>query len=414
MKRRVVVTGMGVFTQTGKNVEEFYDNLLNGVSGISRIERFDPSELSVQIAGEIKNYEAESYFERNEAKRLDRFTQYALIAAESAIKDSLLDLDTINRDKFAVITASGIGGMETWQSNHKILLEKGPRRVSPLFIPMMISDIAAGRISMKWNLKGPNFSVTSACASSGHAIGTAFRTIQYGDADYAICGGAEAVITDLAIAGFTNMKALSSRNDDPVHASRPFDKDRDGFVMGEGSGMLIMEDYEHAVKRGARIYAELAGIGFSGDAKDIVAPDPEGDGAKRAMLAAVADAGIKPEDIDHINTHGTATPTGDYAETFGIKKAFGEHSYKIAINSTKSMTGHLLGAAGAVELIGTIKAVQTDTVHPTVNLDNPDLPVCDLDYTPHKFAKRTVRYAISNTFGFGGHNASILVKKFEG
>lgn len=414
MKRRVVVTGMGVFTQLGSDVDEFYNNLLNGVSGISRIERFDPSELSVQIAGEIKNYDPEKHFEKNEAKRLDRFTQYALIAAKSAINDSGLDLSSVDRDRFAVITASGIGGMETWQTNYQTLIDKGPRRVSPLFIPMMISDIAAGRISMKWDLKGPNYSLTSACASSGHAIGSAYRTIQYGDADYAICGGAEAVITNLAIAGFANMKALSSRNDDPVHASRPFDRDRDGFVMGEGSGMLILEDYDHAVKRGARIYAEIVGIGFTGDAKDIVAPDPEGDGAKRAMLAAVSDAGIRPEDIDHINTHGTATPTGDYAESVGIKKAFGEHAYKIAVNSTKSMTGHLLGAAGAVELIGTIKAVQTDTVHPTVNLDNPDLPVCDLDYTPHKFVKRTVRYAISNTFGFGGHNASLLVKKFEG
>ncbi|HAQ60492.1 TPA: beta-ketoacyl-[acyl-carrier-protein] synthase II [Candidatus Delongbacteria bacterium] len=414
MKRRVVVTGMGVFTALGTDVEEFYNNLLNGVSGISTIERFDTAEMSVKIAGEIKNFDPEKYFERNEAKRLDRFTQYALIAAESAIKDCGMDLNTVDRDRFAVITASGIGGMETWQTNYKVMLEKGPRRVSPLFIPMMISDIAAGRISMKWDLKGPNYSLTSACASSGHAIGTAYRTIQYGDADFAICGGAEAVITDLAIAGFANMKALSTRNDEPQKASRPFDKDRDGFVMGEGSGMLILEEYEHAVKRGAKIYAEMAGIGFSGDAKDIVAPDPEGNGAKRAMLAAVNDAGIKPEDIDHINTHGTATPTGDYAETAGIKLAFGDHAYKIAINSTKSMTGHLLGAAGAIELIGTVKAVQTDTVHPTINLDNQDLPACDLNYTPNKFINRTVKYAISNTFGFGGHNASILVKKFEG
>ncbi len=413
MKKRVVITGMGVFSALGTEIEEFYNNLLNGVSGISLIERFDTAEMSVKIAGEIKNYDPEKYFEKNEVKRLDRFTQYALIAAESAIKDSGLDLGSVDRNRFAVITASGIGGMETYQTNHQVLLEKGPRRVSPLFIPMMISDIAAGRISMKWDLRGPNFSLTSACASSGHAIGTAFRTIQYGDADLAVCGGAEAVITDLAIAGFANMKALSTRNDEPLRASRPFDKDRDGFVMGEGSGMLILEEYEHAIKRGARIYAELAGIGFSGDAKDIVAPDPEGDGARRAMLAAVADAGIKPEDIDHVNTHGTATPTGDIAETVGIKKAFGEHAYKIAVNSTKSMTGHLLGAAGAIELIGTIKAVQTDTVHPTINLENPD-PECDLDYTPNKFANRTVRFAISNTFGFGGHNASILVKKFEG
>ena len=412
MKKRVVVTGMGVFSTLGTDVEEFYQNLLDGVSGIGMIERFDTTDFAVKIAGEIKNYDPENYFEKNEAKRLDRFTQYAMIAAESAMNDSGIDLNEINRDRFAVITGSGIGGMETWQSNHKVLMEKGPRRVSPLFIPMMISDIAAGRISMKYDLKGPNYSLTSACASSGHAIGTAFRTIMYGDADYAVCGGAEAVITDLAIAGFSNMKALSTRNDEPQKASRPFDKDRDGFVMGEGAGMLILEEYEHAVKRGARIYAEIGGAGFSGDAKDIVAPDPEGDGARRAMLAALADACLKPEDIDHINTHGTSTPTGDIPESLAIKAAFGEHAYKISINSTKSMIGHLLGAAGAVELIGTIKAVQTDTVHPTINLDNPDLPVCDLDYTPNKFVKRTVRNALSNTFGFGGHNSSILVKKF--
>ncbi|MCK4978900.1 MAG: beta-ketoacyl-ACP synthase II [Candidatus Delongbacteria bacterium] len=413
MRRRVVITGMGVVSVLGYDIEEFYQNLLNGKNGISLIERWDTTEHSVKIAGEIKDFDPADHFERNEAKRLDRFTQYALVAAKSAIDDSKIDLDSIDNDRFGVITGSGIGGMETYQENHKKLLERGPRRVSPLFIPMMIPDIAAGRISMKWDLRGPNYTTVSACASSGHAIGNAYRTIQYGDADIMIAGGAEAVITDLAIAGFSNMKALSSRNDEPEKASRPFDNDRDGFVMGEGAGMLILEEYEHAMKRGATVYAEIAGIGFSGDAKDIVAPDPEGGGAKRAMLAAVKDAGVSPEDIDHINTHGTSTPTGDIPETIGIKAAFGDHAYKIAINSTKSMIGHLLGGAGAVELIGTIKAVQTDTVHPTINQETPD-PMCDLNYTPNKYVERKVDYALSNTFGFGGHNSSILVKKFKG
>lgn len=411
MKRRVVITGMGVFSSLGSEIDEFYNNLLAGKSGVSMITRFDTTEYPVKIAGEIKDFNPTDWIDRNDAKRSDRFTQYALIAAEKAMTDCSINLDETDLERFGTITASGIGGLETLQNNYKKLLEKGPRRVSPLFIPMMIADIAAGKISMKYGLKGPNFSTVSACASSSHAIGTAFRTIQYGDADIILAGGAEAVITELAVAGFANMKATSRRNDEPEKASRPFDIDRDGFVMGEGSGMLILEEYEHAIKRGAKIYAEIGGVGFSGDAFDIVAPDPTGDGARRAMVAAVKDAGVEFTDVDHINTHGTSTPTGDIPETLAIKDAFGDHAFKIAINSTKSMIGHLLGAAGAVELIGTIKAVETNTVHPTINLDNQD-PACDLNYTPNKSIERKVDVAISNTFGFGGHNASVLIKKF--
>ena len=413
MKKRVVITGMGVFSSLGSEIDEFYNNLLAGKSGISMITRFDTTDYPVKIAGEIKDYKATDWLERNDAKRSDRFTQYALIAAEKAMTDSKINLEDVDLERFGTITASGIGGLETLQDNYKKLLERGPSRVSPLFIPMMIADIAAGKISMKYGLKGPNYSVTSACASSSHAIGTAFRTIQYGDSDIIMAGGAEGVITEVAVAGFANMKATSRRNDEPEKASRPFDIDRNGFVMGEGSGMIILEEYEHAMKRGAKIYAEIGGIGFSADAYDIVAPDPKGDGARRAMVAAVKDAGLNFEDIDHINTHGTSTPHGDIPETLAIKDAFGSHAYNIAVNSTKSMIGHLLGAAGAVELIGTIKAVETNTVHPTINLDNQD-PECDLNYTPNKSIERKVDVAISNTFGFGGHNASVLVKKFKG
>lgn len=412
MKRRVVVTGMGVVSALGFDVEEYYNNLLAGKSGISKIERFDASEFSTQIAGEIKDYDPSKYFERNQAKRMDRFCQYAMIAAMKAMEDSKIDVEKIDLDRAGVITASGIGGMETFQDNYAKFAAKGPRRISPLFIPMMISDISAGRISIQYGFKGPNYGVVSACASSGHAIGNAFRSIQYGDADVMICGGSEAPIIELGLGGFAIMRAISTRNDSPETASRPFDKDRDGFVMAEGGGMLILEDYEHAKKRGAKIYAEVKGIGFSGDAHDIVAPPNDGDGARRAMAAAIKDAGISTDEVDHVNTHGTSTPAGDIAEVNAIKELFGEKAYKLAINSTKSMTGHLLGAAGAVELIATIKAVETNTVHPTMNIENQD-PECDLDFTKDKPKNLDVNYAISNTFGFGGHNCSLVVSKFK-
>lgn len=411
MKRRVVVTGMGVISSIGSSVEEFYANLLAGKSGISHIELFDTTDFPVRIAGEVKGFDPTAYMERNEAKRMDRFCQFAMAASDLAIKDSGMDLEKVDMERVGVITASGIGGMNTFQDNHTLLMEKGNRRVSPMFIPMMISDIAAGRISMKYGFKGPNYSVVSACASSGHAVGSSLRAIQYGDADVMVCGGSEAVITKIGIAGFANMKAVSQRNDEPTRASRPFDKDRDGFVMGEGAGYLVLEELEHALARGAKIYAEVAGIGFTGDAHDIVQPHPEGNGAMRAMILALKDSGLKPEDIDHVNTHGTSTPLGDIAETKAIIGAFGDHAYKLAINSTKSMIGHLLGAAGAVELIATIKAVQTNTVHPTINLENQD-EECVLNYTPNQAIEREVRAALTNTFGFGGHNASLAVKKF--
>lgn len=413
MKRRVVVTGLGVFSSIGSNTEEFYQNLLDGKSGISLIDAFDITDFPVKIAGEIKNYKANDWFpkeERNDVKRMDRFCQFALIAAKEAMEDSKLDLEKEDTTRIGVITGSGIGGLISLQENYKKMLERGPARVSPLFIPMMIADIASGRISIKYGLKGPNYTTVSACASSGHAIGNSYKSIIYGDADIMVTGGAEAVICETAVAGFANMKATSRNNEEPTKASRPFDKGRNGFVMGEGSGMLVLEEYEHAKARGAKIYAEIVGVGYSADAYDIVMPDENGDGAQRAMKMAIDSSNLKPEDIDHINTHGTSTPRGDIAETVAIKRLFGDHAYKISVNSTKSMIGHLLGAAGAVETIATIKAVETDTVHPTINLDEAD-PECDLDYTANKYRKRIVNAALSNTFGFGGHNASILIKK---
>ncbi|PID26883.1 MAG: beta-ketoacyl-[acyl-carrier-protein] synthase II [Candidatus Cloacimonadota bacterium] len=414
MKRRVVVTGIGVISSVGKDADQFYNSLLEGKSGISAIERFDATDSPVKIAGEIKDFNPEEYMDRNTAKRMDRFCQFAIAASKAAIEDSGVDLEKVDLEKFGVITGSGLGGMDTLQDNYKKLLERGARRVSPLFIPMMISDIAAGQISMRWGLKGPNYTTTSACASSGHAIGNAFRTIQYGDADMMISGGAEAVITDLAIAGFTNMKALSRNNDNPEKASRPFDKDRDGFVMGEGSGMIVLEELEHAKKRGAKIYGEVVGFGFTADAHHITEPAPRGNGGKRAMETAMRYGNITPDMVDHINTHGTSTPTGDIPETQAIRDAFGDHAKNISINSTKSMIGHLLGAAGAVEFIATILATKTNKIHPTINLENQD-PECgeELNFVPNKMEERVVNYALTNTFGFGGHNCSILVKKFE-
>jgi len=412
MKRRVVITGMGIVSALGFDIDEFYSNLLNGKSAVSRIERFDASEFPVQIAGEIKDYNPLDWFDKNEAKRMDRFCQYGMIAARKAMEASNIDLGTIDKERFGVITGCGIGGMETFESNHEKLIKRGNRRVSPLFIPMMISDMLPGRISMAYGLKGINYSITSACASSGHAIGAAMKAIRYDEADLMIAGGAEAVITEMAVAGFGNMKATSRRNDEPEKASRPFDIDRNGFVMGEGSAIFVLEELEHALKRGATIYAEIAGMGASADAYDMVMPDEEGRGGAQAMRLALKDAGMQPNEIDHINTHGTSTPRGDIAETIAIKNLFGDHAQDIAVNSTKSMIGHLLGAAGAVELVSVVKSVMTDTVHPTINLDNQD-PECDLNYVPNHYIEKKVDAALCNTFGFGGHNASILVKKYK-
>jgi 3-oxoacyl-[acyl-carrier-protein] synthase II len=408
---RVVVTGLGVISPLGNDVNEFWQNLLAGKSGIDFITKFDAAEFETKFAGEVKDFQAEDFIDRKEARRMDLFTQYAIAAAEIAIKHSALNLDSLDKERVGVIVSSGIGGMDTFEKQSRILIERGPSRISPFFIPMLISDIAPGYIAIRFGFKGPNFSTVSACASSSHAIGEAFRTIQRGEADVMICGGAEATITPLGVAGFNAMKALSTRNDAPRKASRPFDKNRDGFVMGEGAGIVVLESLEHALKRGAAILGEVAGVGYTADAYHITAPAPGGEGAIRAMRKALDDAGLAPTEIDYINTHGTSTPHGDAAETGAIKSVFGEHAYQLNINSTKSLIGHLLGASGGVEFIVTALTVQENTVHPTINYEEPD-PECDLNCTPNEAQKKEVRAAISNSFGFGGHNVSIVVKKF--
>lgn len=411
-QHRVVVTGMGIISPLGLEVQEFWRNLLDGKSGIDYITKFDTTEFDTKFAGEVKNFQPENYMDRKEAKRMDLFTQYAVAAADDAVKNAALNLDSERRDRIGVIVSSGIGGMETFEKQSRILIERGPQRISPFFIPMLISDIAPGYISIRYGLRGPNFSTVSACASSSHALGEAYRCIQRGDTDVMICGGAEAAITPLGVGGFNAMKALSTRNDAPQKASRPFDKERDGFVMGEGAGIVVLESLEHALSRGTTIYNELAGIGYTADAYHITAPAPGGDGAIAAMQLALQDAHIAPEEIDYINAHGTSTPHGDIAETQAIKKVFGEHAYNLSINSTKSMIGHLLGASGGVEFITTVMSICEDVIHPTINQEVPD-PDCDLDYTANEVKRREVKAAISNSFGFGGHNVSIVAKKFE-
>lgn len=412
-KRRVVVTGMGAVTPIGIGVKDYWQGLLEGRNGVDLITHFDASNFDTKFAAEVKNFNPENYFDKKSVKRLDPFTQFALVSAQEAIEDSELNLDKIDKDRAGVIFGSGIGGMEALQNEHfKYFQAKNPGVISPFFIPMMIADLAAGQISIKYGLKGPNYATTSACATASHAIADAFMLIQRGSADIMFCGGSEAAIAEMSIGGFNSMKALSTWNDRYKEASRPFDKDRNGFVMGEGSGLLIIEELNHALNRGAKIYAELAGIGLTADAYHITAPAPGGEGAVRSMRAAILDAGLTIEDIDHINAHGTSTPYNDVNETKAIKTLFGDHAYKLVINSTKSMTGHLLGAAGGIEAIATILAIKYDIIPPTINLTNPD-PECDLNYSPLVATKKTVRAAISNTFGFGGHNASLLFKKFE-
>ncbi|RKD27815.1 3-oxoacyl-[acyl-carrier-protein] synthase II [Caminicella sporogenes DSM 14501] len=410
-RKRVVVTGIGVISPIGNGKENYWESLKNGVNGVDKITRFDASELSAQIAAEVKDFDPHDYIDKKEAKRMDRFTQFAIAASKMAVEDSKIDLDKINRDRFGVVLGSGVGGIETLEKEHQKLLKKGPRRVSPFFVPMMISNIGAGYISMHFGAKGPNATIVTACASSTHAIGDAFKIIQRGDADIMIAGGAEAAITPLAMAGFCSMKALSTRNDDPKTASRPFDRERDGFVMGEGSGIIIMEELEHALNRGARIYGEVVGFGMSADAYHITAPAPEGEGAARAMRLALEDAEINPEDIDYINAHGTSTPYNDKFETMAIKSVFEKHAYELSVSSTKSMTGHLLGAAGSIEAIACLLAIENSFIPPTINLTNPD-PELDLDYVPNKGIERTVNYALSNSLGFGGHNATLIFKKY--
>lgn len=412
MRKRVVVTGLGIISPVGTGIEQFWTALTNGVSGIRRITRFDAANFSTQIAGEVVDFDPVQYIDRKEARRMDRFTQFAVAAAGMAIEDAGLDLDTIDRDRVGVILGSGIGGIETLESQARVLEEKGPSRVSPVFVPMIISNMGAAQVAIEYDLRGPNLTCVSACASSNNSIGDAFKYIQLGYADVMVTGGTEAPITPLAIAGFCNMKALSSCNEEPDKACRPFDAGRDGFVAGEGAAILILETLEHAIKRDARIYAEIAGYGCTCDAYHMTAPDPEGRGAIKAMQAALKDAGAPIEAVDYINAHATSTPLGDKAETIAIKKVFGEHAAGIAISSTKSMTGHLLGAAGGLEAAVCSLVIQRGVIPPTINYEQPD-PDCDLDYVPNLARKAKVRFALSNSFGFGGHNATLAFKEYE-
>ena len=410
-KRRVVVTGLGMISPLGLDVQSSWQAIIQGKSGVGYITHFDAKDYPVRIAAEVKGFDPTKYIELKEVKKMDRFIHFAIAATEMAIADSKLKITPENSERIGIVIGSGMGGLPTIEYYHQVLLEKGWKRVSPFFIPMVIINLAAGQISIKYGIKGPNLAVTTACATGNHSIGKAFRMIQYGDADVMIAGGTEAVITPMAVAGFAIMRALSTRNEEPEKASRPFDVDRDGFVMGEGSGILILEELEHALKRGAKIYAELVGYGMTSDAYHITAPAPEGEGGARCMKMALNDAGISPEQIDYINAHGTATKQGDELETQAIKTIFGEHAYKLCVSSTKSMTGHLLGAAGGVEAIFTILSIYEDIVPPTINLDNPD-PECDLDYVPYNAKKKEIKYAMTNSFGFGGTNASLIFKKF--
>ncbi len=410
--RRVVATGLGVISPLGLEVAEFWRNLVAGKSGVGPITKFDTSDFDTKIAAEVKDFEPDRYIHRKEARRMDLFTQYAVAASENAIEQSGLNFENEDRDRVGVIVSSGIGGMQTFEKQTRTLIERGPRRISPFFIPMLISDIAPGYISIRHGLRGPNFSTISACASSSHAIGEAFRTIQRDEVDVMICGGAEATVTPLGVGGFSAMKALSTRNGEPQKASRPFDKSRDGFVLGEGAGIIVLESLDHAVNRDATILAEVAGVGYTADAYHITAPAPGGEGAKAAMRKALKDADMKPDEIDYINTHGTSTPQGDVAETKAIKEVFGEHVNSLNINSTKSMVGHLLGASGGVEFIATTMSLKEGVIHPTINQEDPD-PECDLNYTANDSVRRDVRKAISNSFGFGGHNVSIALKQYE-
>lgn len=412
MKRRVVITGLGAISPVGLNVEELWNSLLEGKSGISLVEKFDTSEMSSKVAGEIKNFNAVDHFDKKEIKKIDLYTQYAVVAAREAYKDSGLTKDNFDPDRAGCITGAGIGGMWTFQDEVFKFAAKGARRISPFFIPKMISNIAAGQVAIDLDLKGINYNVSSACASANHAIGTAFRAIQYGDADIIFTGGTEGAVNPVAMAGFCAMRALTTRNDEPQKASRPFDKDRDGFVMSEGAGIVVLEELEHAKKRGAKIYAELVGYGATCDAHHITAPAPGGLGSARAMNFAIKDAEMAPEDIDYINAHGTSTPLNDKGESAAFISVFGDRSKDIHINSTKSMVGHMLGAAAGIEAIVCAKSLQTGIIHPTINYETPD-PECPLNYTPNSSIHADIKTALSNSLGFGGHNAAVIFKKYE-
>ncbi|MEK7449347.1 MAG: beta-ketoacyl-ACP synthase II [Planctomycetota bacterium] len=410
--KRVVITGLGIVCSLGLNKEEVWANLLAGKSGAGPITAFDAKDYDVRIAAEVKNFNPDNWIDKREVKRLDRFAQFAIVCAKQAVQDAGLDFDKCDRKRVGTIIGSGVGGFSEYEEQHTRLLQKGPTRVSAFVIPKLMMNAAPGQVAIHFGLKGPNFAVASACASANHAIGIAFKTIQNDDADIILTGGSEAAITPLGLAGFAALKALSPRNDEPTKASRPFDKNRDGFLMGEGCGILVFEKLEHALARGAKIYAEVLGFGMNDDGYHITAPDPAGEGAAESMRLALADAGLKPEDINYINAHGTSTQLNDAIETKAMKKVFGEYAKKLAINSTKSMTGHLLGAAGGVELIATVLSIRDNKVHPTINYETPD-PECDLDYVPNVARNLTVNAAMSNTFGFGGHNASVVVGKYK-
>jgi 3-oxoacyl-[acyl-carrier-protein] synthase II len=412
MKRRVVITGMGAVTPVGTGVQEFWQSLLDGKSGIDYVTRIDTSQLPTKIGGEVKNFDPSQYIDKKEARRMDRFAQFAVASAKMALEHAQIDMEKVRKDRVGVVLGSGVGGMETLEEQMKVLYEKGPGRVSPFVVPMMISNMAAGQVAITFGVTGPNLTIVTACASGTNAVGDAFKLIQNGKADIVITGGSEASITPLAFAGFCSMKAMSTRNDEPQKASRPFDKERDGFVMGEGSGIVILESLDHAEKRGAKIYAEVLGYGATADAYHITAPAPKGVGAAQAMREAIDDAGINLEEVNYINAHGTSTDLNDKYETMAIKDVFKDYAYKLAVSSTKSMTGHLLGAAGGIEMIISALAVYHDIVPPTINYQNPD-PECDLDYVPNKYREMTVNYAMSNSLGFGGHNATVLIGKFK-
>lgn len=409
--KRVVITGLGAITPIGIGKENFWNSLLEGKSGIGYITKFDAENHDAKIAAEVKDFNPTDFLDKKEAKRMDRMAQFAVAGTKLALEDGEIDLDSLNRDRIGAIIGSGIGGIDTLENEVIKYTEKGPSRVSPLFIPMMIANMAAGQVSMNFGLKGASMTITTACASATHAIGESFRMIKYGTHDMVVTGGTEASITPVAVAGFCSMKALSTNNDDPSKACRPFDKNRDGFIMGEGSGILVLEELEHALKRGAKIYAEIVGYGATSDAFHITQPDPEARGASNAMRIALEEGNVNPEDIGYINAHGTSTYFNDKLETLAIKTVFKEHAYKINISSTKSMTGHLLGAAGGIEAIAAAMALKEGKIPPTINYETPD-EECDLNYTPNKFVERDVKYAMSNSLGFGGHNGSILLKKY--
>jgi 3-oxoacyl-[acyl-carrier-protein] synthase II len=411
--RRVVITGLGVVTPAGNDLATFWKSLIEGKSGIRKIQAFDTTDYDCQIGGEVRDFEPKNFFKNpKDVRRTDRFAQLAMAAAKMSMQDSGVDLERVNRDRFGVLVSSGIGGLKTLEDQFSALMNKGPGRVSAFTIPMLISNMASGLISMEFGLRGPNMCIVTACATSNNAIGESWRMIKFGDADIFVAGGSEAAIVELGLAGFSSMKALSRRNDEPERASRPFDRDRDGFVMSEGAGIAIVEELEHAKARGAKIYCEITGYGLSADAYHMTAPPEDGEGAARAMKMALEHAKISPNDVDYINAHATSTGLGDISETYAIKKVFGDYAKKVSISSTKSMTGHLLGGAGGVEMAACALAIRDSVIPPTINLENPD-PLCDLDYTPNKAKEKKVRVIMNNSFGFGGHNATLVATAFE-